>query len=100
MFLLFKGTNQKLHMLLLHTYYQPELRHVATTSYQENLKYSFDWEVIYPVKICITVQEEENTFKDSWQPLPHNSKNKHFVESKIYHNFMHHEERKMQPNKL
>lgn len=77
MFLLFKGTNQKLHMLLLHTYYQPELRHAATISYQENLKYSFDWAVIYPVKIFITVQEE-NTLKDSWQPLPHNSKNQAF----------------------
>lgn len=78
MFLLFKGTNQKLHMLLLHIYYQPELRHVATISYQENLKYSFDWAVIQPVQIFITVQEEENTLKDSWQPLPHDSKNQTF----------------------
>ena len=50
MLLLFKGTNQKVHILLLRTHHSPELTHVATTSYQENLEYSFGWAAIYPVK--------------------------------------------------
>ena len=47
---------------------------MATTSSQGNLEYSFGHATIYPVKTVLTVWEEGNTLKDSWQPLSHSAK--------------------------
>lgn len=64
MLLLFKGTNQKLHILLLLTYHWPELRQMATPSSKENWEYSLSEKKLL---LCV--------LKDSYQPLPRYFKN-------------------------